>query len=257
MANCIRIVALMLIAATVSTAALLHWGDREKPAAPLRHAERVSKGRAGPIQPKIKGPAALLIDVAEGVAAGTPVVLQISTSSTIPVASGTVTLLAPEIAGEPGRTQVVWTGASSKPLVETVVCSVGVLPTGRYCFIAVFEFTSASENAEDFAISQCLYLDVRPTAILSSNVSFEQIKRIELRQELERSILASLRPKFAVASEDVVAREVAKLEAVDPGFMDRAIASLIATDSDTARRLAELNEHVSQPCDDDPNRSGL
>jgi len=249
--------ALLLFAGTVPGAVLLHWGAREKPETPLRAPERVLKGRAGPVYPEIRGPASLSMDLAEGTAAGTPVVLQISAFSTIPVASGTVTLRIPEIGGEPNRTDVLWTGASSEAFAETAVCPVGTLPVGQYCFVAIFEFTSAGENAEDFATSQCLYLDVRPTAILSSIVSFEQIKRIELRQELERRILATLKPKFAAASEDVVAREVAALEAADPGFMDRAIGNLITTDSDAARRVAELNERVSQPSEDDPSRSGL
>ena len=86
---------------------------------------------------------------------------------------------------------------------------------------------------------------MRPTAILSSNVSFEQIKRVELRQELEQRILAGLKPKLAIASDEVLARERARLEAVDPGFMDRAIQDLIATDPDAARRAGGLNERMA------------
>ena len=182
------------------------------------------------------------MDLLEGMAAGTPVAIRVSASSTIPISRGVLTLRMPEIAGEPNWTAVLWTGTPAASIAETATYSVGALPSGRYCYVAIFEFTPEEEGAETMAISQCLYLDVRPTTILSSNVSFDQIRRVELRQELERRILAGLKPKLAAASEDVIARERTRLEIVDPGFMDRAMEHLIATDPDAGRRVMELNE---------------
>ncbi len=235
-------VVLFLMIGGVSTAAVLCWGDRAEPVAGLQYPTGEVKNRTGPIYPKVEGPASLSMDLAQGMTAGASLVLRVSASSRIPVASGTVTLRVPEIAGEPNRTDVLWTGSPSDIVAEVVEWPVGALPAGKYRFVAIFEFTPDGDDVEPGAISQCLYVDVRPETILSSNVSFEQIKRLELRQELERRIVASRKPKLAVASDDAVAREIARLEADDPGFMDRAIEGLIGTDPEVASRVSELNE---------------
>jgi hypothetical protein len=193
---------------------------------------------------------ALSLGLAEPAEAGAPVTLGVSVSSWVPITSGVLTLRVPAIAGEPNRAEVLWAGTAAEGLAETIQYPAGILPPGRHEFAAILELPPAGDNAREITLSQCLYLDVRPTAILSSNVSFEQIQRMELRQELERRIALSFKPELAVASEDAVARELTRLEAGDPGFIDRQIEELKATDPDVARRILGLNERQAAPEDE-------
>jgi hypothetical protein len=148
------------------------------------------------------------------------------------------------------RVETLWAGTPADFVTQSDVYKVNALPVGQYCFTAAFEFTPSGEDAEMIGTSQSLYLDVRPAGILSSNVSFEQIQRLELRGELERRILASLKPGLAVASEEATAAELARLEAADPGFFDRKIAELKAADPDVARRILQLSERQAMPTED-------
>ena len=66
---------------------------------------------------------------------------------------------------------------------------------------------------------------------------------------MEHRILAGLKPGLAIASEEATAAELARLEATDPGFLDRRIAELKATDPDVARRILELNEREASAGD--------
>jgi hypothetical protein len=198
----------------------------------------------------LASPLELSLGLAEPVEAGAPVTLVVSASSWVPIASGVLTLRVPEIAGEPNRTEVLWAGTAAEGVAETIQYPAGILPPGRHEFAAILKLTPAGDNAREITLSQCLYLDVRPTAILSSNVSFEQIQRVELRQELERRIALCLKPELAVASADAVARELARLEAADPDLIDRQIEGLKATDPEVARRVLELNEHLASPLED-------
>ena len=124
----------------------------------------------------------------------------------------------------------------------TAEYTVDGLPVGKYCFAAIFEFTPDQEGAQKLALSRSLYLDVRPTTILSSNVSFNHIKRVELRRELEERVVASLRPELAKAGPRKMASEIALIKAGDPGLIARKIAELRATDPEVARRIMELSQ---------------
>jgi hypothetical protein len=195
---------------------------------------------------KIRPPAEVSIGVAEIPVAGGPVTLVISASSLVPVDRGLLTLRVPQIGSEPNRVDVLWAAAPLDFVGETIEYPLGILPVGQYCFSAVLEFLPEGENTQEVALSDSLYLDVRPTGTLFSNVSFEHIERVELRRELERRIVASLRPALGVAAEDDITRELARLEAANPGFTDRQIQALAATDPNVARRIMELNEHSGE-----------
>ncbi len=215
------------------------------PLSPTRDLAR--DGRPPQRRAALAAPVELALGLAEPVRAGAPVTLVVSVSSLLPVSSAVLTLRVPEIAGEPNRTEVLWASPAAAGVAEAIQYPAGILPAGQHEFAAILEFTPAVENAQEITLSQCLYLDVRVTAILSSNVSFEQIKRVELRQELERRIALSLKPELAVASQNTVARELARLEAADPGLVDRQIEELRTTDPDVARRILELNERLAEP----------
>jgi hypothetical protein len=219
-------------------------GDRPEVTRDVAQASRPPQHRRA-----LASPLELSLGLAEPAEAGVPVTLVISVSSWVPVHAGMLTLRVPEMAGEPNRTEVLWAGAAAEGVAETIEYPLGILPPGRHEFAAVFELTPAGENAREITLSQCLYLDVRATAILSSNVSFEQIQRVELRKKLERRIALSLKPELAVASEGAVTHELARLEAADPGFLDQQIEELKATDPEVARRILELNERQAVPVD--------
>jgi hypothetical protein len=238
---------LVLAVCTVLTLGLVYVA-----AQPAGNRPEVTRGIARENRPPehrraVASPLELSLGLAEPAEAGAPVTLVISMSSWVPINSGMLTLRVPEIAGEPNRTEVLWAGAAAEGVAETIQYPVGILPPGQYEFAAILELTPAADNAREITLSQCLYLDVRPTVILSSNVSFEQIQRVELRQELERRIALSLQPELAIASEDAVSRALARLKAADPGLLDRRIEELKATDPDVARRILALNEQQAEP----------
>jgi hypothetical protein len=76
---------------------------------------------------------------------------------------------------------------------------------------------------------------------LSSRVSFDQIKRIELLQELEERALVSLNPALARASRKAKDQVLAKLEATNPGRIAKKVAQIRANDPAVVRRIEELN----------------
>ena len=137
----------LLIAVALSAAALVHWCVYGEPVAGRRLVPSRSEScRSGPAYPEIRGPASLLVDLVEGVAAGTSVTIRVTGTSTIPVSSGLLTLRVPEIAGEPNRTDVLWTTAISNAVEKTVLYSAGPLPVGQHCFVAILEFTPATRG---------------------------------------------------------------------------------------------------------------
>jgi len=82
---------------------------------------------------------------------------------------------------------------------------------------------------------------VRADKILSSNVSFRQIERLELYRELEDRVLRSLNPGLATAGPETMAHYRELMETASPGLIKSKIAELRATDPSVARRIMELN----------------
>jgi len=191
---------------------------------------------------KITPPADLSIDLAGAQATGAPVVLAVTAMSQVPVSGGVITLKVPAVGDQPARSEVLWSGTAPGFVSETLEYVGDVLPPGRYQFVAVFEFTPTGENAPSLAVSKSLYLDVRPEKVLSSNVSSDQIKRIELWRELEERVLLGMRPGLATADRQMRDRELALMEARNPGITARKIAELKLSDPDVARRITELNQ---------------
>lgn len=190
---------------------------------------------------KLKVPAGLFVDFIEPESPGAPASIIVSASTDIVASSGVMTLRIPPIGAEPRRTEVLWSGAPSDFIAEAREYTVGPLPLGRYHFAAIFEFTPDRENAEELVTSESLYVDVRADKILSSNVSFKQIERLELYGELEARVLRNLNPGLAAADPEATAHYRELMEAANPGLIESEIAELKATDPEVARRIAELN----------------
>ena len=246
---------LLVTAAVVSAMLLCYAGVKRRrviPTQPLddrgyRSQDVLQQRKAHKRYGKITVPADVSIDLASSSDSGGPVTILVSASSQIPVGSGKLTLKVPPVGEFPAETQVLWSGAPSDFVAETAEYVVDVLPAGEYRFIAIFEFTPDRENAGKLFISKSLYLDVRPQKILSSNISFDQIKRIELWEELEQRALIDLKQGSTALSLKTVARDVKGAEPLDPDIIASRIAALKASDPEVARRITELNRVKAAP----------
>jgi len=258
MRNRVSVLALWAVCAGVAMMAMVQFGDgqdrrvRQTPSCNRSPAGGAIVDQDRPNHPygKIELPAELFISLGQGDSVADSLAIRATVSSLVPVDSGVLTLMVPDIGTEPNHTELLWAGTPADFVSETGVYKMDALPAGQYCFTVAFEFTPRGADADTIGISQSLYIEVRDTGILSSNVSFEQIRRLELRRELERRILASLKPRLRLASDQTIDDELARLEADDPGFLDRKIAEIKAADPDIARRILELNECQAAPTED-------
>ncbi|MHC4570117.1 MAG: hypothetical protein ACYTE3_30710 [Planctomycetota bacterium] len=173
---------------------------------------------------KLRVPAEIFVDLVRPQRAGDPAGIIVTASSAVAAGSGVITLRLPEIGTEPDRTEILWAGAPSDLIAEVKQYALPALPLGRYHFVGILEFTPDSESA-----------------ILSSNVSFRQIERLELYAELEQRVLTSLSPGLATADPDAMARYRELIKATNPGLIKSRIAELRAADPEVARRIMELN----------------
>lgn len=247
----------LLLVTIVGVFALLlcYAGVKRRRATPIRPLDDPGYRSQGTMQqrkvPKLYGkitvPAEISIDLMNPSNPDGPVAILVSASSKIPVGSGTITLKVPPVGEIPAETQVIWSGAPSDFVAETAEYVVDALPVGKYRFIAIFEFTPDREDAEKLFASKSLYLDVRPAKILSSNVSFDQIKRVELWEELEQRVLMDLRSDSTAVSLKTVARDIKAAEPLDPDIIASRIAELRASNPDVARRIMELNQVKAAP----------
>ncbi len=192
---------------------------------------------------KMTVPAEVSLGLADASNPGRPVSILVTASSQIPVGSGTLTLKVPPVGEISAEKLVLWSGTPSDFVAESVEYVVDSLPVGEYRFAAIFEFTPDREDAEKLFASKSLYLDVRPDKILSSNVSFDQIKRIELWEELEQRVLTKIR-----TSSRSISLQAAK--PLDKDFIASRIAELKASDPDVARRIMELNQVKTAPAEE-------
>lgn len=190
---------------------------------------------------KIKLPAEISIELVETEDIGDTMSIIVSAQSMIALGSGTVTLKVPDTGAEEARTEELWSGTPSDLVDETIEYVRDALPEGRYYFTATFEFTPNEENSEKLAVSKSLYLDVRPGKILSSNISFAELMRVEFRRKLEKRILLSMKPELENSDLKLMTAEIANLKAQNPSLMDRKIAELAAADPELARMMMELN----------------
>jgi hypothetical protein len=190
---------------------------------------------------KIRVPAELFVDLIRPEQTADPFDILVSVSSPVAASSSLLTLRIPQISGEPGRTEVLWTGSSSDPIDAVEEYRLPALSVGRYHFVAVIEFTPEREGADTLVLSKSLYVDVRPEEVLSSNVSFRQMERQALYRKLEDRALVNLSPRLATASVKTRARYRQQMEATHPGRIEEEIARLRAADPEVARQIMALN----------------
>jgi hypothetical protein len=191
---------------------------------------------------KITPPADIIIDLIQVNKPEKPLAIVVSATSLVPVSASLITLGIPQIGNEPNRTEVLRLSNRLELVNQTTTYPLGTLPVGKYRFTAIFEFAVGAENSEELAVSKALYVDVRPTEIRTSDVSFNQIERIELWDELVGRAIMSLRPELMGATRKTLSAEITLMEARDPGVIERKMAQLRTTDPDIARRIMELNQ---------------
>jgi len=242
---------LLLAGVSVSAILLFYAGVKQRRTIPTQQLEKLGNRSQDTMQQrkvpkrysKPTVPAEVSMDLADSSNSGGPVTILVSASSQIPVGSGTLTLKVPPVGEIPAEKLVLWSGAPSDFVAESAEYVVGTLPAGEYRFGAIFEFTPDSENAGTLFASKSLYLDVRPDKILSSNVSFDQIKRIELWNELAQRVRMDLR-----TSTRSISLQAAK--PLDKDIIASRIAELRASDPDIARRIMELNQVKTAPAEE-------
>jgi hypothetical protein len=211
---------------------------------------KLQQGKVPKLHSKITVPADVSIELASPSNPGGPVTILVSASSKIPVGSGKLTLKVPPVGEVPAGAEVLWSDTPSDFVAETAEYTVDALPAGKYHFAAIFEFTPDRENAGKLFISKSLYLDVRPETILSSNVSFDQIKRVELWEELEQRVMMDLKADSTNVRLKTVSRDIKAAETIDPDIIASRIAELKASDPEVARSITELNRVKAAPTGD-------
>jgi len=174
---------------------------------------------------KIQLPAGITLELAEPTTPGQPLIFLVTVTSKIPLSTGSVTLTIPPIGTEPSHNIVLWSGSADAPTTRSLEYTIPALPTGKYEFRVSFQLTPTSEGAGTIRVGQNLYVDARTTSILSSNVSFTQIRRLELKNELERRGLSTMPETQQKALAPDLKRqieELGRLEIVTPPSRDDA-----------------------------------
>ena len=192
----------------------------------------------------IKLPAELFVDLIQPKGTADTIGIIVSASSTVVASSGSLTLRIPDISGEPGRTENLWTGAPSDFIAEVREYTLPSLPVGRYHFVAIVEFIPDHPNAKQLVLSESLYVDARADRILSSNVSFRQIERLELYAELEKRALTG--PHTKLAGKRLTVPYRISTEAANSALVENEMARLRATDPDIARQIMALSSQRAE-----------
>jgi hypothetical protein len=196
---------------------------------------------------KLEIPAEVYVDLLEPENPRKAAEMIISASTAIHVRSGRIILLKSREDSEPESKEILWSGKSDGLIDRTILYKAGLLPEGKYQYTAVLEFETEGNASSQLIAAGSLYLDVKKSGILSSNVSFDQIYRDQLYKELVERVLADMKPQLKNANSKVLDQEIIALENAEPGIIDRKIKELIDSDPDIARKAQELNTFTEKP----------
>lgn len=203
---------------------------------------------------KIQLPAQLTMELVESKKGEDAFKILISVTSQVPIREGIITLKVPDIENEPNSVETLWHGGPNdftEINLEYVVTS--GLPKGKYHFVAVFEFSPDKIKSTKMAISRSLYIDVTPKKIHSSNVSFKQLDRLKLKEELEDRVLREfIEEDPNTLSPALRGLRIAEIRAQDPNIIEKRIAAIIASDPNIVRRIEDINRIKSETVPD-PN----
>jgi hypothetical protein len=135
---------------------------------------------------KTKLPGEIKVTIQENAIPGKPPGIDIVAVSKIPFKDGHIELTIPVIGNMPARKVLLWSGSSNTPVEKHLDYILPILPVGEFKIIGYFKFKSLREGARGMRVSKTLYINVHSDKILSSNISSRQIKRVELKNELEK-----------------------------------------------------------------------
>jgi len=196
---------------------------------------------------KIEIPAEVYIGLVESEKSRNQTKLVISAATLNPTELARIILIKSQTGFEPEHRKTLWADTPDDIVDKTIIYNAGDLPVGKHQYHAVLEFMSGGNNPKLLVSIGSLFLDVRPDEILSSNVSFGQIERLELHKELQKRVMVSMKPQLKNANSKIMAQEMKALEDINPGFFDREIQDMIASDPDIARRVEEINMSEDEP----------
>lgn len=113
-------------------------------------------------------------------------VVQIVTSTSVAVDSGMLGLAFSKSGNQevPGK-NILWEGVLEKGGSVTKTFDLQKLSPGKYKVQVWFRCSSTTPPKRNMRVAQSLFVDVRESEILTSTVSFNQIKRQELKHRLE------------------------------------------------------------------------
>jgi hypothetical protein len=137
------------------------------------------------INAKVKLPAEIVLELIKPVKLNQALTLIITAESRIPFNTGNIYLIVPPIGSEQSKEVLIWTDSSDTPTIKKIEYNIQNLPIGKYQFRATFDFYPKDGASQIMRVGSKLFIDVRSDAILSSNISFNNIKRLELKRELE------------------------------------------------------------------------
>jgi len=155
-----------------------------------------------------------------------------------------ITLRLPDSDDGPSREEVLWASETSGMITETQEYILPPLALGRHHFVAILEFTPEHADAEKLVLSESLYVDVRPDKVLTSNVSFRQIERLELYGKLEERALT--RSHTRRTDKRLTVPYYMSTEAADTVLVENEMARLKATDPDVARQIVALSSQKAE-----------
>lgn len=182
---------------------------------------------------KIKLPGEIKITIQENPVYGEPLAINIVAVSKIPFKNGHIEIIIPELGNFSSQKVELWSGNSPNgPMEKHLKYLLPVLSIGEFKLIAYFKFSSLRKGSREMRVSKALYIDVRSDKILSSNISFRQIKRLELNKELERHGLKGLRISEIKKNAPEIAKRILKL--------NKAKGDVIES-RDTPKKNAEKN----------------
>lgn len=164
---------------------------------------------------KTKLPGEIKITIQKDSMPGEPLNINIVAYFKIPFKDGRIELIIPEMENFPSKKVDLWFGDSPNgPMERHLNYLLPVLLPGEFKFIAYLKFFPLREGSREIRASEALYIDVRNDKILSSNISFRQIKRLELKEEIEGRGLTGLSVSEMKKIDSEIAKKIMELSKV-------------------------------------------
>lgn len=138
-------------------------------------------------------PATVFITLAQPPEAGMPLTLVIQVGLHVAIDSVELTLTTPRVGAMGEGNTTLWSGSFDSNFPNSFNYTTPVLYPGKYVYCATLQAKSLEGNIVEARGN--LFADVRPNTILTSPVSFERIRKLELIKEIKEKEL-SIKPEY-------------------------------------------------------------